>query len=568
VIRAIKEEFFMLLIETKKINKVIGARELLKDICFSIYKGDKIGFVGRNGTGKSTLLKIILGHDQDFQGELNIKTQAGYLPQFYDYQDEQSVEGFFTEVSYDYGNILRLIKEFGFKTNILDRCINDCSGGEQTRLQLIRALIDEPDLLILDEPTNHLDIETRDWLAGFLREYQGGLLLVSHDRYFLDQVVEEIWDLETGEIQKYSGNFSEYRKLKEIELEKERQEYEKYQAEKKRLRESMSKQQQFVNTADKGRKRTDSFWKEMKGADRRTGRMAKRVKTLQNQIKKLDKKEKPFEYKEINPEFVGRKLHSQYVIQGKGISKVFQGKKIFEELSFSIARDSKIALIGRNGIGKTVLLKIIQGEEKASAGEVFRARELEIGYFSQKLSKLCLDNTILREVKEQLPERIEEEIRTFLGSMLFRGEEVFKKIGDLSIGERVRVALSILLMSKANFLLLDEPLNHLDIFSRERVEEALKNYPGAFLIVTHDRYFVKKAVNEIWELSTNGIECFNGNYEDFLKYRNGDRIENKLEDSLVKMKRAELIALLEEARDENEIERINSELDQLNPKKI
>ena len=561
-----KGEIFMLLIETKDINKWIGSRQLLRDISMKIYQGDRIGLVGRNGTGKSTLLKIINGLDREFQGQIRINCRMGYLSQFYNYQAEQTVEEFFTEVSYDYGSFLRLMKEFGFKTEFLDRHIVDCSGGEQTKLQLIRLLIEEPDLLLLDEPTNHLDIESREWLAGFLQEFTGGILLVSHDRYFMDETAKEIRELEEAEIKEYTGNYSDYRKQKEIELAREYQEYEKYQAEKKRLKGRIQKQQEFVNIADKGRKRTDNFWRQLKGVDRRTGRMAKKVKSLQSQLEKLEHKEKPYEYKEINPEFTGKDLHSQYIIQGKGISKSFEHKRVLKELDFSISRDSKIALIGKNGIGKTLLLKIILGVEEPSAGELFCSKELEIGYFSQKLSHLHKDYTVLKEVKEQVPKRPVESIRTFLGSMLFRGEEVFKKIDDLSIGERVRVAFTILLLSDANFLLLDEPLSHLDIISRERIEEALKNYPGSFLFITHDRYFARDTASEIWELSDKGLEIFKGNYEDFLKHKKGEfKTGQELEEELLKMKRVELLARLEETSDEGEIKKIETELNQLSP---
>ncbi len=551
---AIKERFFMLLIEIIDVTKWIGARQLLNNISLNIYQGDKIGFVGRNGTGKSTLLKLIIGQDKEFQGQININSSVGYLPQFYNYTAGQTVEEFLTEASYDYGSFLRLMKEFGFETEFLDRYIADCSGGEQTKLQLIRLLIDKPDLLILDEPTNHLDIETRNWLAGFLQEFQGGILMVSHDRYFLDQVVRGIWELEDAELKVYAGNYSEYRKQKKIEIERKRKEYEKYQAEKKRLKERIQKQKQFVNRADKAQE----------GSDRRRARFASRVKGLNSQLEQLDEKEKPFEYKEINPGFEQKELHNQIIIQGTGVSKRFKTETIFKDLNFRIKRDSRIALMGKNGIGKSLLLKIILGEEELSDGEIFCAGALDIGYFSQKLTNLHDDYTVIEEIQKKNPDKSTELIRTFLGSMLFRGEDVYKEIGDLSIGERVRVVFAILLLSDANFLLLDEPLNHLDIISRERIEAALKEYPGSFLVVTHDRYFAGETVNEIWELSDKGLEIFQGNYDDFLKHKQGEfKTGQDLKDELVKMRRVELLARLEETSDEAEIEKIMSELDRL-----
>jgi ATPase subunit of ABC transporter with duplicated ATPase domains len=554
----------MLLIEAKKINKWIGARHLLKNISFNIYKGNKIGFVGRNVTGKSTLLKIIMDQENGYQGQVKLNISIGYLPQFFQYREEQTVEEFFTEVSYDYGRFLRLMREFGFEKDFLDRHIINCSGGEQTKLQLIRLLIEEPELLILDEPTNHLDIKTRDWLAEFLDNFQGGVLLVSHDRYFLDQVVEEVWELQHSELTEYTGDYSEYKKQKKIEIKKKREEYEKYQKQKKRLKASIQKQQQRANRADRGRKRTDSFWRVLKGSDSRTGRMAKRVKSLKSQLEQLDKKEKPVKVKKINPEFKQNISHSEILIRGKNVSKNFNSISVFKKINFSITRNSKIALLGENGIGKTVLLKLLIGKYKVTDGELIHSKVLNLGYFSQKLKELNHDHTILKEVKDKNYNISEEVIRTYLGSMLFNGDDVFKKISNLSLGERVRVAFTNLLLGNSNLLVLDEPLNHLDIISRERIEEALKNYPGAFLLVTHDRYFVKRTANEIWELTNKGLDCFKGSYEEFKKYRNGEyKDHNKIKNQLIKMKRAELIARLVETQDEDEINTIEKKLDNL-----
>lgn len=557
----------MLLLEVKNLEKWIGARKLFSEISFSIYSGDRIALIGRNGTGKSTILKIILNQDYDYSGEINKKSNIAYLPQYYNYPPEQTVEEFMTEETYNYGEFLKLMKKFGFEVEFLDRRIADCSGGEQTKMQLIRLLSSqEVKLLILDEPTNHLDLETRDWLASFLDDFKGAVLIVSHDRYFLDQTVKEIWELEQQDLKTYSGNYSDYKKLKETELQRQYKEYEEYQAEKKRLKRRKRKQQQFVQKTDGKGKRTDSFWHVTKGSDRRQGRFAKRVKSLESQIEKLDRKEKPIENRKINPDFERRVIYDQIIVEAKDLSKSFADNNLFEDINFKINKDSKIALMGKNGSGKSVLLKIILDEIEASSGKILRSSQLKIGYFSQKIDNLNPENTILEELKLKNPDQDQEIIRTFLGSMLFEGRDVFKRIKDLSLGERVRVVFAVLLLGKFNLLLLDEPLNHLDLESREIIEKALKNYNGALLVVSHNRYFIKELASEIWNFKNNDLEVFKGDYDQYQKFKNGEyKVDQELDKEIIQMKKAELYAKLEAAAVE-EKEKIIAELELLTNK--
>jgi len=555
----------LLLLETKKLEKWYGARKLFSDIKFNIYSGDRIALIGRNGTGKTTMINILLGRDRDFSGEVNSKTNIGYLPQYYNYQPKQTVEEFMTEKTYNYGEFLKLMKKFGFEVDFLDRKIADCSGGEQTKLQLIRLLAaQEVDLLIFDEPTNHLDLKSRDWLASFITNFDGAALVISHDRHFLNQIVKEIWELNQQELKTYSGNYSDYKNQKEIELQRQYREYEEYQSEKKRLKDRKMKQQQFVQKTDGKGKRRDSFWHVTKGMDRRKGRFAGRVKSLESQIEKLEQKEKPFEHRQINPDFERKEIAAQVIVEAKEITKSFNDLDLFKKLSFKIEKDSKIALMGPNGSGKSVLLKIILGEEKYNSGELIKSLQLKIGYFSQKIENLNADNSILEELKLKNPDKDQEIIRTFLGSMLFEGEDVFKRIKELSIGERVRVAFAELLLGKFNLLLLDEPLNHLDIESREIIEKALKNYNGAFVVVSHNRYFIKKIAEEIWSFEDRQFQIFKGDYSEYQKLKKGEYKKGKeLKQEIIQMKKAELYSRLAEAAAE-EKEEIISELEALN----
>lgn len=557
----------MLLLETKNLEKWFGARKLFSEINFSIYSEDRIALIGRNGTGKTTMINIILGKDNDFSGEVNLKTNIGYLPQYYNYQEDQTVEEFLTEKTYNYGEFLKLMKKFGFEVNFLDRKIANCSGGEQTKLQLIRMLAAQKvDLLILDEPTNHLDLETRDWLASFLNDFEGAVIIISHDRHFLDQTVKEVWELNQQELKTYSGNYSEYKKQKEFELQRQYKEYEEYQAEKKRLKQRKRKQQQFVRKTDGKGKRTDSFWRVTKGSDRRKGRFAKRVKSLESQIEKLEQKEKPFEHRQINPNFERKEIASQIIVEAKDLTKSFFNLNLFENINFKIKKDSKIALMGPNGSGKSVILKIILGEIEFNSGKLLKSSQLEIGYFSQKIDNLNPKNTILGELKLKNPDKDQEIIRTFLGSMLFEGDDVFKQIKDLSIGERVRVAFAVLLLGKFNLLLLDEPLNHLDIESREIIEKALKNYNGAFVVVSHNRYFIEKIAQEIWKFKGGNLEIFPGSYKQYRKFKKDEyKSGEDLEQEIIQLKKAELYARLE-AASAAEKEEVIKELEVLNDK--
>lgn len=358
-------------------------------LIFSSYSGDRIALIGRNGTGKTTMINIILGKDNDFSGEVNLKTNIGYLLQYYNYTTDQTVEEFMTEKTYNYGEFLQLMKKFGFETEFLDRKIANCSGGEQTKLQLIRMLSEQKvNLLILDEPTNHLDLETRDWLASFINDFQGAVLIISHDRHFLDQTVKEVWELSGKELKNYSGNYSDYKKQKEIELQRQYREYEEYPAKKKRLKQRKRKQQQFVQKTDGKGKRTDSFWHVTKGMDSRKGRFAKQVKSLESQIEKLEQKKKLFEHRQINPDFERKEISAQIIVEVKEITKSFTDSNLFNKLNFKIEKDSKIALMGPNGSGKSVLLKIILGEITEDSEKLLKCSQLKIGYFSQKIENL------------------------------------------------------------------------------------------------------------------------------------------------------------------------------------
>lgn len=535
-----------MLIQLNNIGKSFNGEILFSNINLKVEESEKIGLVGVNGAGKSTLLKMIYGEILQDEGEI-IKSRGktfAYLKQDSGLNLENSIkEEMFSvfkellnvekelrqleklmssqEIIEDYEKLEKIMKKYssktdyfvmkggyeietkiniilngiGFKDFDFDIKVSKLSGGQKTKLSLGKILLNEPDLLMLDEPTNHLDLQALNWLEEYLKSYKGAVLIVSHDRYFLDSTVSVIYELERGKSKRYPGNYSKYVYLKAEEKELHAKNYERQQEEIKRL-------QTFV---DKNIVRATS---------------SKAAKSKRKAIERMEKIDKPLgELKKVNMNFeIKNKSYKEVLDIKEGILSVGEGenKKILSRnLNIHLARGDRAALIGTNGVGKTSLLKVLIGDLQLEHGSINWGKDVHIGYYAQEHEKLNPNNTILEEVWDDFPTVKESEIRGVLGKFLFSGEDVFKKIGDLSGGEKSRVALSKLMLIEANLLLLDEPTNHLDLQSKEILESALKDYEGTILFISHDRYFINKIGNKVMELTKEGVKSIKGNYDNY-----------------------------------------------------
>lgn len=567
----------MIVLSVKNLSKAFGIDEILKDVSFNINEGEKISLIGSNGSGKSTLFKIITKSLDSDTGDIYIdkgKT-LGYLSQNlsldssnttyeemltpfsllvsmeekmksleaelslpYDENNEDyhnNIIEKYTEIQemykvsggYTYkGEISRVLQGLGFGEADFNKKINILSGGQKTRLALSKLLLTKPDILLLDEPTNHLDLPAIEWLEEYLKSYKGTILLISHDRFFLDEITGRTLEMVNGKIIEYSGNYSFYIKQKEKNYSVMLKAYSKQQNEIKRQEEIIERYQSFNRE------------KSIKAAESR-----------QKRLDKIEVLEKPVEDKGLNQISFKEKIKSgRDALIIENLAKSFNNKQLFSGINLDLKRENKLAIIGDNGIGKTTLFKIILGEEKPSSGNVIIGKNVVFGYYDQEQKNLDKNKTILDEVWDTYPNLTVTEIRSYLGHFLFSGDDVFKKISTLSGGEKCRICLLKLVLSKSNFLLLDEPTNHLDIPSREALEEALLSYEGTVLLISHDRYFLNKIAERIIELKNNGITSYLGNYSYYAeKKKKPDRFEeiekensvNKTELNNIKKKKRE-----------------------------
>lgn len=492
-----------MLLNVDNISKFIKHNEILKDISFKLYRKDKVGIVGKNGIGKTTLLRILVSELESDTGHVKFYGRYGYLPQNLFIESHMYVYELMEETK-KYGEFLELLNRFGLNT-IEQQKIQTLSGGEKTKLYLIRLLLQNPDILILDEPTNHLDYESIEWLKNFINSFNGAVLMVTHDRYFLDKTVSKIFELEDKHITEYSGGYTFYANKKKAALDKARLEYGIYVKEKRKLEAAARKHMERANKYNNMSK--DDFQRH------KAAKIAKRSKAIISRLENMEEKEKPSIQKTIKIKLEGSsEKTSNILIRAEQISKTYH-RTIFKNISFNIISSTRAALIGKNGVGKSTLLKSLVGKVPVE-GKIYIPPSIKIGYFSQELEDLDLDCTILQEMKKTYKD--ESHIRTFLGCMLFRRDDVYKKIGDLSFGERVRVAFLKLMLEENHLLILDEPTNFLDIPTREIIEEALLDYEGAILLVSHDRYFVDKIATEVWELTEQGLVRYFCPYTDYL----------------------------------------------------
>ena len=452
---------------------------MLKDVSFHLEDKEKAAIVGINGSGKTTLLRCILGIEEADEGSIAFSKEKkmDYLAQQHaDIETEND----------DYETL---------------------SGGQKTRKRLEEILQEKPDLLILDEPTNHLDIGSIQWLEKVLKRYDGAVLLVSHDRYFLDRIVTKVIDLERGKVRMYQGNYSAYAEKKRQLREAEWKAFQNQQAEIKHQEAVIEKLKQFNRE-----------------------KSIKRAESREKMLSKVERLEKPEELEnEMKLLFSPRESSGNDVLMAKELGKSYDGKRLFSHGTFSLQRGEHVALIGDNGSGKTTLLKILNGLIRADEGEFRLGSKVKIAYYDQEHAVLNMEKTLFDEIQDSYPEMNNTKVRNVLAAFLFTGDDVYKRIQDLSGGEQGRVSLAKLMLSDANFLILDEPTNHLDIQGKEVLEEAIRNYEGTVLYVSHDRYFINKTATRIIELFSNRFDNYIGNYDYYIEKKEDVRAYGDLQ---------------------------------------
>ena len=543
-----------MLLNCKQLEKSYGIETVLADVSFILEEGEKAALIGVNGAGKTTLLKILMGEIQPDGGSIAKPKQisVGYLPQIAELESKNTIyeelirvfadliemerdlrdlerrmsvtEGSELERAMDeYDKLTRrfedrrgyecesrvrgVLKGLGFGPDEWERPVWQLSGGQKTRIALGKLLLTEPDLLLLDEPTNHLDMESIGWLEDYLRGYNQAVVVVSHDRYFLDRVVSKVIELENKKSKVYNGNYTFYARHK---VEDREAALKRYWDQQKEIR------------------RQEAVIARLKSYNRE-----KSIKAAESKEKRLDMMEK-VERPESLPDRIRIVLTPRVqsggdVLDVIGVSKSFSGEMLFDNVAFSLKRGDKAALIGPNGIGKTTLFKMIMGEIGYDKGYITRGVNVRPGYYDQEHETLNYDKTIFDEISDAYPSLGNGTIRNVLAAFVFTGDDVFKQISVLSGGEKSRVALAKLMLGGANLLILDEPTNHLDMVSKEILEEALRDYTGTLLYISHDRYFINNTANKVMELSGGGVDVYAGNYDFYMEKKRQaqrDREEN------------------------------------------
>jgi len=510
-----------------QLSKSYKGKTVFEKISGQISEGDKVGLVGVNGVGKTTLAKLLAGLEEKDSGTISYSPsfmRVLYIEQYPVFDENLTVyDEAFKVASYSHGSrpdietiVEKNLVKVGLEDDKWGQKAMSLSGGEKTKLTLFKACVSEFDFLILDEPTNHLDTGSLEWLEEFVLKIDKPILVISHDRFFLDKVANKIWELTSWELKAYEGNYSSYKVQRGIEIKGLTKEYNKQQMKISQLKQEINDRKNWYNSAHKAAGTNDFYRSKAK-------KHAKVLKAKQRQLEriekeKIDKPEKPVSpaFEIINKNIADRKL-PKFLVQGKNLCKRFDNRQIFQDVSFNIRRQDKIALIGENGVGKTTLLKIICGLDEDFSGKLEISPSVKIGYFAQELDNLNSEATILDDVL--IEGYTVEETRLLLASLLFRGDDVFKKIGNLSMGERGRVTFAKLILSGANLLVLDESTNYMDIISKEKIEEVLEEFSGSIIFVSHDRYFVRRLANKIFTIEDRKLHCFEGDYEYYLTKR-------------------------------------------------
>ena len=533
----------MILLTLQNVNKSFAMNEVLKDVCLTLQAGQRMGLVGVNGSGKSTLFKLITGDMEPDSGTISLVrgTSVGLLTQDADIQSDLTIQqelervfepvrqmearlrdmeremaekhgdaAAFEQLSHAYSRLMDRFEDaggyewpsriqgvlagLGFARGRESQPANLLSGGEKTRLCLARLLLTQPDLLMLDEPTNHLDLASTQWLEETLKKYRGTVLVVSHDRYFLNAVCDCMAELSMKRMTQYDGNYDRFAVQRQANLERQLKEYKLQQAE-------IARQEAII-----ARYRMYNREKSIKLAESREKR-----------LEKLERIEKPVSEQKVRFNFTARRRTGDDVLMVRDLQKGFDGRTLFEHLNLHLRAGERVAVIGPNGVGKTTLLNIIAGQLSPDAGTVVFGSNIDLGYYDQQQAQLHPNKTVLDELWDDFPRLEADRIRGVLALFLLTGDDVFQPVGTLSGGERGRVALAKLMLKQDNVLLLDEPTNHLDMDSREVLEAALEDFDGTILTVSHDRYFINKVATKVIELSPDGATEYLGNYDDYLE---------------------------------------------------
>jgi ATPase subunit of ABC transporter with duplicated ATPase domains len=513
----------MMLLQAKGISHSIGVKELLKGVDVEVHRGERIGLIGANGEGKSTMMKLLAGLEQPEEGMVIPYGKIAYVPQSLEADGGTLVEEWLAA-----RNVVPqplLVKEFGLREDVWARPLGSLSGGEQTKIALLAALSEEPELLLLDEPTNHLDLEAVQWLERTLRGLKIGMLVISHDRRFLDEVTTVTWELKQGKVTVFPGSYRHYAAWVEQERARVEKQYEEYLKEHERLEEAIRRKTQWAEQANKGRRATDTFARILKASDQaRAAKMSRGVKAIEKRLESLEPKEKPERRLWVNPKFLQIDLSQQAVlVRGEGITFGYGERVLLDQVDFEVERSDRIALVGPNGVGKSTLLKLLSGAWEPQRGRLRVTPSATLGYFDQVFAELDLGRSLLDDLL--LLDGVDATTaRLFLGSFLFRNDEVFKPLSALSYGERVRYVFVKLILSRANTLVLDEPSNHLDLATREKLEEALLEYPGAIVVASHDRHFLEKMTNKVWEIRDGKLTVHPFGYREYVERRQAGEV--------------------------------------------
>lgn len=526
----------MIIAQAQDLEQRFGGNTIFSNISFSVPDNARIGLVGPNGAGKTTLLKIMTGQQEPTSGQFTINKglKVGYIAQengldedktiwdemltvfndlieknkkitkmqeqIADHPEDEDLLKRYDQLAYDFeqeggftyqAEIKSILNGFNFKENTWNKVIGTLSGGEKTRLAFVKLLLQKPPVLLLDEPTNYLDLDTLDWLEAFLKNYQGTIITVSHDQYFLDHLANQIFELNFGKLTTFKGNYSQYVKERELMDSQQEAAYEKQQ-------EKIKKEEEFIQ----------------KNLVR-----ASTTKRAQSRRKVLDKMEriKPPKHKQkVRINFTSERPSGKEVLIAKDLTIGYPDKVMVSDIDFQVNKNDRVAIIGPNGIGKSTLLKTIMKKLEPKGGSIKYGASLDIGYYDQELQSLDPSKTVLDTIWDRHKTMPEKDVRSILASFLFTAEDIDKTVGQLSGGQKARLTLTVLSLEKDNFLLMDEPTNHLDIEAKEVLEEALDNYDGTLLFVSHDRYFINELANKIISVRDGHAKIYNGNYSYYL----------------------------------------------------